>query len=134
MRVSPGFLSLASAFEKMFSLCENYPKGLGEVFRQWMMDNHSGEILLHLDRAASGGRQDIESMDAMEIFSNINYRVKFLYEMISYCGKSENILAHNLMILLSSVEIISVSKLCSILNIVIVMTMSWLEECTHRMK
>ena len=28
----------------MFSLCANYPKGLGEVFWQWMKENHSGKL------------------------------------------------------------------------------------------
>ena len=54
--------------------------------------------------------------------------------LISYCGKSENILARNLMILLSSVEIIAVSRLWSILHISIVMPVSWLEECIHKIK
>ena len=40
-----------------------------------------------------------------------------------YCGKSETIMAHNLVILLSSVEIIAVDQLWSILNIAIVMLM-----------
>ena len=48
LQVSPGFMSLACAFDKMFSLCANYPKGLGEVFCQWIMDNHSGELLFHV--------------------------------------------------------------------------------------
>ena len=56
LRVSPGFMSLACAFDKMFSLCANYPKGLGEVFFQWMMDNNSGELLFRAEREASGGR------------------------------------------------------------------------------
>ena len=56
LSISPGFMSLACAFDRSFSLCENYPMGLGEVFRQWMMHNHSGELLFHLDRSASGGR------------------------------------------------------------------------------
>ena len=73
-------------------------------------------------------------MAAIEIFWNIKYCVQFLDGMISYCGKSENILACNLMILLSFVEIIAVSWLWSILNIAIVMPMSWLEACKNKMK
>ena len=34
LRVSPSFNSFACAFDKMFSLCTNYPKGYGELFRQ----------------------------------------------------------------------------------------------------
>ena len=88
LSVSPGFMSLFSAFDKKISLCENYPKGLAEVFFQWMMDNHYCELLFHAERAAYGGRQDVASMAAMAIFWNINHCVEFLYEMIIYCGKS----------------------------------------------
>ena len=70
----------------------------------------------------------------MEIFWNRNYYVEFLDEIISYCGKSENILARNLMIFLSSVDIISVSWIWSILHISIVVPMRWLAACTHKMK
>ena len=54
--------------------------------------------------------------------------------LISYCGKSENILARNIMILLYYVEIISVSRLWSILHIAIIMPMRWLAACTHKKK
>ena len=114
-RFSTEFMSLAHAFENKFSLCANYPKGLGELFCQWMMDNNSSELLFHVDRAASGGRQDIVSMAEMEIFWNRNYCVEFLDEMISYCGKSEKIIAPNLIIFLFSVTIIAVSWIWSIL-------------------
>ena len=70
----------------------------------------------------------------MAIFWNRNFYVEFLDDIIRYCNKSENILAHNLMILLSSVEIISVSWLWSILHIAIFMPMRWLEAYTHKMK
>ena len=55
-RVYPVLVSLACSFDKKSSLCANYPKGLGEAFCQWMMDNHSDELLFHVDRSASGGR------------------------------------------------------------------------------
>ena len=80
-------------------------------------------LLFYAERSVSGVRQDDASMAAMEIFWKINYCVDFLDEMISYCGKSEKILAHNLMIYLSSVEIISVSWLWYILKIAIVVPM-----------
>ena len=99
-----------------------------------MTNNHSGEILFHLWRAASGGRKDVTSMAAMEIFWNRNYCDKFLNEMISYCGNSENTLARNLMILLSSIDIIDMSQLWSIMNISIDTPMRWLVACTHKMK
>ena len=73
-------------------------------------------------------------MAAMEIFWNRNYCDKFFNEMISYCGNSENTLARNLMILLSSIDIIDMSQLWSIMHISIDTPMRWLVACTHKMK
>ena len=73
-------------------------------------------------------------MAEMEIFWNRKYCVEFLDEMISYCGKSENILAHNLMIFLYSVDIVTVSWQWSILYIDISMPIRWLAACSHTMK
>jgi hypothetical protein len=131
--VSPGFIGFARAFDKMFSLCANYPKGMGKAFRQWMKDYHSGELLFHVERAVSGGRQDIASMAAMAIYWNRNYCVDFLNEMITYCGKEENILAQNLWALLTSVEMTSVACLWSIFVLSIVMPMRWLTAHSHKL-
>ncbi len=133
-RVSPGFISFARAFDKMFSLCANYPKGWGEIFRTWMRSNHSGELLLSVERAVSGGRQDIASMAAMAIYWNRNYCIDFLDEMVTHCGKGENILANNLWSLLASVEMVSVARLWSILHLSVVMPLRWLAAKTHTLK
>ena len=71
-RVSPSFICLARAFDKEFSLTANYPKGHGEIFGQWMKENHKGELLFHVERAVKGGRQDIASMAAMAMYWNHN--------------------------------------------------------------
>ena len=105
LRVSHGFMSLACAFEEIFSLFANYPKGIGEVFCQWIMDDNFGELLFHVERAASGGRQDVVSIAATAIFWNRNYCVEFLDDMIRCCSKSENILALNPIILLFSLRL-----------------------------
>ena len=68
LRVSPGFDGFARAFDKEFSLCANYPKGHGELFLMWMKENHPGELLLHVECAASGERMDVFSMAALAIF------------------------------------------------------------------
>ena len=54
--------------------------------------------------------------------------------MISYCGNSGNILVRNIMIFLSSIDIISVSWPWYILHVDIVVTMRWLEACAHKVK
>jgi hypothetical protein len=96
-----------------------------------MRDNHPGELLLHVKRAASGGRQDVCSMAALAMFWNHNYCLEFLEEQQRLCGKEDNILMSNLMCLLSSVEIIAVSRLWSILHFAIVMPLRWLAGKTH---
>ena len=98
------------------------------------MDNHYDGLLLHVDREAYSGLQYVTSMAEMVIFWNRNYCVEFLNEIISYCGKSENILAHNLMVLLSSVDILSASWLWSIMNIAVAIPMCLLASCKHKMK
>ena len=76
---------------------------MGEVFLMWRRENHTGELVSHVERAASGGRQDIASMAATAIYWNRNYCIGFLDEMITYCGKEDNILAGNLFVLVMPV-------------------------------
>ena len=57
-----------------------------------MKENHSGELLFHVERAYKG-RMDVVLMALMEIYWNRNYFVDFLDEMISYCGREDNILS-----------------------------------------
>ena len=54
LRVSPRFENMCRAFDKEFSLCANYPKGWGSNFRQWMKENHSGELPFHAEHACTG--------------------------------------------------------------------------------
>ena len=133
-RVNPSFISFARAFDKMFSLCANYPKGWGEVFRIWMRDNHSGELLFHVERAASGTRMDIASMAAMAIYWNRNYCVEFLEEMQVFCSRDDNILANNLWHMMTSTEMIAVARMWSIFHLSIIMPIRWLSAHTHELK
>ena len=124
----PTLSHFARAFDKEFSLCANYPKGHGGLFRQWMKVNHPGERLLHVERAASGGRQDVASMAVLAIFWNRHYCIDFLDEILTFgdAGAMDNILANNLWILLSSVEMVGVARLWSILR--------WLAGKVHELE
>ena len=102
LRVLPRFDNMCRAFDKEFSLFANYPKGCGSNFRQWTKENHSGELLFHVECACKG-RMDVVLMASMAIYWNRKYCVDFLDEMISYCGWEDNILACKQMMLLSSV-------------------------------
>ena len=92
--VLPRFENMCRDFDKEFSLCANYPKGWGSNFRQWMKENHSGELIFHVERACKG-RMDVVSMALMSIYWNRNYCVDFIDEIRIYCGREDNILACN---------------------------------------
>ncbi|KAL7537517.1 hypothetical protein ACHAXR_007880 [Thalassiosira sp. AJA248-18] len=130
--VPPSFISFARAIDKEFSLCANYLKGYGAIFQAGMKDNHSGELLLHVERTASGGRQDVASMAALAIYWNRNFYVEFLDDMKTYPDKDDNILVNNLHTMLTSVEMVSVARLWAILHISIVMPMRYLAANTHK--
>ena len=97
-----------------------------------MKENHSGELLFNVERACKG-RMDVVSMSLMAIYWNHNYFVDFLDEMISYCGREDNILDCNQMMLLSSVEFAAVARLWSIFHLAIIMPMWWLAGKTHKL-
>ena len=130
--VSPRFENMCRAFDKELSLCANYPKGWGSNFCQLMKENHSGELLFHVERACKG-RMDVVLMESMAIYCNCNYYVDFINEMISYCGWEDNILAYNQMMLLSSVEFAAFARLWYIFHLAIIMPMRWLASKTLKL-
>ena len=71
-----------------------------------MKENHSVELLFNADRACKD-RMDVVSMALMEIYWNRNHCINLLNKMISCCGREDNILACNQMMLLSSVDMLS---------------------------
>ena len=131
-RVSARFETMCRAFDKEFSLCANYPKGWGVLFRQWMKENYSGALLFHVERACKG-RMDVVPMASMAIYWNRNYCVEFLDEMISFCGREDNLLAKNQMILLSCLEMAAVARLWAILYISLLSPLRWLAGKTHKL-
>ena len=72
-------------------------------------------------------------MVSMKIYWNRNYCVDFLDEMISYCGREDNILACKQIMLLSSVEFAAVARLWSVFHLAIIMPMQWLDSNTHKL-
>ena len=84
--VSSSMSALIRAFDKEFSLCANYPKRHGMLFCEWMKKNHSGELLLHVERS-SGSRQDLFVEGAPAIYWNRQYCLEFLDEQLRMPGK-----------------------------------------------
>ena len=49
LRVKNLFSTLVRAYNKGFSISAKYPKGFGELFIEWMMDNHPWYVLYHVE-------------------------------------------------------------------------------------
>ena len=131
LRVSPDLANVICAFHKEFSLDANYPEGHGEKFRSWMIKSYPLEFLMHTERA-TGSRQDLVTMGAGPIYWNRVYNAEFLDKALRRKG-NDNILQQNLFIILSSVEMISVSRFFSILHVSIYMPFRWLTGNTHKL-
>ena len=124
--------ALIRAFDKEFSLCATYAKGHGMLFCEWMKHNHSGELLMHVERA-SGSRQDLFLIGSLAIYWNRQYCVEFLDEQLRVPGKG-NILQENLFVILSSAEMVALSRLCSIIYLSICLPVRWLAGKTHTLQ
>ena len=129
--MSPDLAHVIRAYHKEFSLTANYPKGHGELFRNWIIKNYPLEFLLHAERA-TGSRQDLICMGADAIYMNRPLNVEFLDERLRVRG-NENILQKNLFVVLSSLEMIAVSRMFSILNVAVVTPVRWLCGKTHEL-
>jgi hypothetical protein len=116
------------AVDKAFSLCVTYPKGHGELFREWVERNHPGSLLLHVERA-TGSRQDLAVEGACAVYWNRTCWVEFLDERLRTPG--DNILQENIFIILSSSEMVALSRGCSIVHISICLPTRWLAGNAH---
>ena len=71
-------------------------------------------------------------MGADAIYMNRPLNVEFLDERLRVRG-NENILQKNLFVVLSSLEMIAVSRMLSILNVAIIIPVKWLCGKTHKL-
>ena len=69
IRVKTLFSALARAYVKCLSLSDNYPKGFGELFIEWIMDNHPGYVLYPVERV-QGSRKDMISEASLASYMN----------------------------------------------------------------
>ena len=128
LRVSTGMEGILRACDKEFSLCANYPKGHGELFGTWIKENHPGALLLHVERTA-GSRQDLVVEGAGAIFWNRPFWVEFLDERLRL--PAGNILQENLFIVLTSVEMVALSRIYAIVHLSICLPIRWLAANSH---
>ena len=76
-RVSSDVKDIIHSMHKEFSLTANYPKGHGQIFRDWFLEKHAGEFLFQTEHTA-GSRQDIVAMGSLAFYWNRNVYLEFL--------------------------------------------------------
>ena len=87
---------------------------------------------MHVERA-SRSRQDLFLIGSLAIYWNRQYCVEFLDEQLRIPGKG-NILQENLFVILSSAEMVALSRLCSIIYLSICLPVRWLAGQTHTLQ
>ena len=133
LRVTTSISAVIRAIDKEFSLSANYPKGHGELFLEWIRENYPGVLLLHVERA-SGSRQDLCTEGCLAIFMNYEYYVEFLDQMLRKRDANEkaSILQQNVFVILTSVELLALSRLLSIIHLSISMPVRFLAGKSHQ--
>jgi len=127
-RVTTMMDAVLRAVDKEFSLPANYPKGHGDEFKHWLKLHHPGALLVPVQRT-SGSRQDLAVEGAAAVYWNRKYYVEFLDEQLR--GGKDSILQENLFMVLTSVEMVALSRLFSILHFSVCMPMRFLAGQTH---
>ena len=118
--------ALACAYNKCFSLSENYPKVFGELFIDWTMDKQPGYVLYHIEQVRIS-RQDTILEALLAIYMNQEVKIEFLDESLKMPGKRrDNILMQNLFLLLASPEMAAQSRFLCIFYFAICIPMRWL--------
>ena len=125
LRVSCVFSAFARAFDKFFSLSANYPKGKGKDFAEYMKEKFLGVLLFHVE-GAQGSRHDLLFMAAPAIYMNRWHCLTYALYLLRIPKKQDNILLRNLVVMMTSVEMVAVSRLFSILYISVIFPMRWL--------
>jgi len=104
LRVTASISAVIRAIDKEFSLSSNYPKGHGEMFREWVREYYPGMLLLHVEHAA-GSRQDLCTEGSLSVYMNYPYYVEFLDSAVHKPRKMKNesasILQKNLFVVLT---------------------------------
>eukprot|EP00956_Cyclotella_meneghiniana_P023299 scaffold45195_cov78-Cyclotella_meneghiniana.AAC.1 len=135
LRVTTSISAVIRAIDKEFSLSANYPKGHGELFLEWIREHYPGVLLLHVERAA-GSRQDLCTEGCLAIYMNYEYYVMFLDEMLRKRDADDkaSILQQNLFVVLTSLEMLALSRLLSIIHLSISMPFRYLAGKSHQFR
>ena len=111
LRVEIDIGAITIAVDKFFNLTANYPKGDGDLFKARMEEHHSDALSPHVV-STNGGRQDVLSESAGPIYMNRLLYVECLYRRLRAIDSS-NILADNMFIVLSSLQMVALVRAMS---------------------
>jgi hypothetical protein len=154
LRVTCKIGNILRACNKDFNFTANYAKGHGSMFHAWMETFCPGSLFFPVVRVLNGNQQDAAFEEAFPLNIGHSHMVAFLNERLCagktrcfmihtlnafkltscfFQGVSENILQHNLFIILESSEMIAQSRLCSIFFLTIIVPMRWLASNTFKL-
>jgi hypothetical protein len=124
------FIPFARAYDKEFSLAANYPKGHRELFAEWIKENYPGALLFHVE-STYGTHQDIMFTAVLAISMNHCYNIKFLDHCLHMPDNKDTILQKNLVVVLSSLEMVAQARLLAIMYLSMILPLRWLAGNTH---
>ena len=122
---------ICRAVDKYFDPCGKYAKGEGKGFRHHCNHYHEGALLVPIQRM-TGTRNDAIMEGACAVYYNRWLYIDYLIEM-SKSADSESLLLENLFIMLSSLEMIALTRSCAIVHFALILPMRWLAGKTHEL-
>ena len=109
-------------------MCDNYPKGRGELLREYIETYQPEALLIHVKRS-SGSHQDLDFEGSVAVYMNCPDLIEFLDKLLRTPG--DNIQQENIFIILSSLEMTALAHLCAIIHITICLSTFWLKGNYH---
>lgn len=108
-----------------------YAKGKGKDFEHWRKTTRNAAFFLPFERAG-GGRQDLTFDGAVPLFANRVLATTFLRELVFTPGHS-NILEDFLWSTLSCVEMVALTRVLTLWDLVLSMPWRWLCGCSSKL-
>ena len=132
LRIQCTMTNLARMVDKELNPRGDYAKGHGGDFWYYMETYHRGVLWLPIVRVLGGARQDGSFEAALPLYAGRKFIIEYLHKTLCENDK-DNILQHNMFIVLESVEIISMIRVAAIFFLSVVVPWRWLAGKTHEL-
>lgn len=130
-RMSTDPMQLIRAVYREFHHQGEYAKGKGKDFEHWRHTSRNSAFFLPFERAR-GGRQDLAFDGAVPIFANRVLATSFLRELV-FTPSHSNILEDFLWSTLSCIEMVALTRVLTLWDLVFSMPFRWLCGCSSSM-